>query len=51
MGFEILTMGDRDEGGIPKPSTRTCFAWHRDSMGYAESNGSEERGQLYPRKD
>jgi hypothetical protein len=37
MGFNILTMGDRDEGGIPKPSTRTCFAWHKDSMGYAES--------------
>lgn len=37
MGFNILTMGDRDEGGIPKPSTRTCFAWHTDSMGYAES--------------
>ena len=37
MGFNILTMGDRDEGGLPKPSTRTCFAWHQDSMGYAES--------------
>jgi len=37
MGFKIITMGDRDEGGVPKPSTRSCFAWHRDSMGYAES--------------
>ena len=37
MGFNVLTMGDRDEGGIPKPSTRTCFAWHKDSLGYAES--------------
>ncbi|MAO20442.1 MAG: hypothetical protein CMJ25_06785 [Phycisphaerae bacterium] len=37
MGFQVLTMGDRDEGGIPKPSTRTCFAWHKDSLGYAES--------------
>ena len=37
LGFQVLTMGDRDEGGIPKPSTRTCFAWLKDSMGYAES--------------
>jgi len=37
MGFNILTVGDRDEGGLPKPSTRTCFAWHKDAMGYAES--------------
>ncbi|MDB2638705.1 phage capsid protein [Alphaproteobacteria bacterium] len=37
MGFQVLTMGDRDEGGVPKPSTRTCFAWHKDSLGYAES--------------
>ena len=37
MGFQILSIGDRDEGGLPKPSTRTCFAWHKDAMGYAES--------------
>jgi N4-gp56 family major capsid protein len=37
MGFTIKTIGDRDEGGLPKPSTRTCFAWHKDAMGYAES--------------
>lgn len=37
MGFNVLTIGDRDEGGLPKPSTRSCFAWHKDSMGYAES--------------
>ena len=37
MGFTIKTIGDRDEGGLPIPSTRTCFAWHKDAMGYAES--------------
>ena len=37
MGFTFKTIGDRDEGGLPKPSTRTCFAWHKDAMGYAES--------------
>lgn len=50
MGFEILTMGDRDEGGLPKPSTRTCFAWHRDSMGYAESMAQKTEVNYVPEK-
>ena len=50
MGFEILTMGDRDEGGLPKPSTRTCFAWHRDSMGYAESMAQKSEVNYIPEK-
>jgi len=48
MGFTILTMGDRDEGGIPKPSTRTCFAWHQDSMGYAESMSQKTEVNYVP---
>jgi len=50
MGFKILTMGDRDEGGIPKPSTRTCFAWHKDSMGYAESMSQKTEVNYVPQK-
>jgi len=50
MGFTILTMGDRDEGGIPKPSTRTCFAWHQDSMGYAESMSQKTEVNYVPEK-
>ena len=50
MGFNILTMGDRDEGGIPKPSTRTCFAWHKDSMGYAESMAQKTEVNYVPEK-
>jgi hypothetical protein len=50
MGFNILTMGDRDEGGIPKPSTRTCFAWHTDSMGYAESMAQKTEVNYVPEK-
>jgi len=50
MGFEFLTMGDRDEGGVPKPSTRTCFAWHRDSMGYAESMALKTEVNYVPEK-
>ena len=33
MGFKFVTLGDRDEGGLPLPSTRTCFAFHKDAMG------------------
>ena len=50
MGFNILTVGDRDEGGLPKPSTRTCFAWHKDSMGYAESMAQKTEVNYVPEK-
>lgn len=50
MGFKFITMGDRDEGGVPKPSTRTCFAWHRDSMGYAESIAQKTEVNYVPEK-
>jgi hypothetical protein len=50
MGFNILTVGDRDEGGIPKPSTRTCFAWHKDAMGYAESMAQKTEVNYVPEK-
>ncbi len=50
MGFEIITMGDRDEGGIPKPSTRTCLAWHKDAVGYAESMAQKSEVNYIPEK-
>ena len=50
MGFNILTVGDRDEGGLPKPSTRTCFAWHKDAMGYAESMAQKTEVNYVPEK-
>ena len=50
MGFNILTIGDRDEGGLPKPSTRSCFAWHRDAMGYAESMAQKTEVNYIPEK-
>ena len=33
LGFRFVTLGDRDEGGLPLPSTRTSFAFHRDAIG------------------
>ena len=50
MGFNIITIGDRDEGGLPKPSTRTCYAWQRDSMGYAESMAQKTEVNYVPEK-
>jgi len=50
MGFNIITMGDRDEGGLPKPSTRTCYAWHKDSLGYAESMAQKTEVNYVPEK-
>mgnify|MGYP005987779671 FL=1 len=50
MGFNIITMGDRDEGGVPKPSTRSCFAWHQDSVGYAESMSQKSEVNYIPEK-
>ena len=50
MGFNIMTMGDRDEGGVPKPSTRSCFAWHESSMGYAESISQKSEVNYIPEK-
>jgi len=50
MGFNIMTMGDRDEGGVPKPSTRTCFAWQESSMGYAESISQKSEVNYIPEK-
>ena len=36
LGFKFVTIGDRDEGGLPKASAdRTVFAFHRDSVGMA----------------
>jgi hypothetical protein len=36
LGFKFVTIGDRDEGGLPKASAdRTVFAFHRDAVGMA----------------
>ena len=37
LGFKFIMLGDRDEGGLPLPSTRTNFAFHRDAVGLGVS--------------
>ena len=50
MGFNIITMGDRDEGGVPKPSTRSCLSGHQYSMGYAGSMSQKSEVNYIPEK-
>ena len=34
LGFKFITVGDRDEGGLPLATAdRTCFAFHRSALG------------------
>ena len=38
MGFRVITIGNRVEGGLPKAGDdRTCFAWQKDAVGRAYS--------------
>lgn len=40
LGFKFITVGDRSEGGLALASSdRTCFAFHKDALGYAEGIG------------
>ena len=38
LGFKIISIGERQEGGIPKVGNiRSCFAWQMDALGRAYS--------------
>ena len=50
LGFNFHVIGDRDEGGLPKPSTRTCYAWHQQAMGMAEGMGIRTEINYIPEK-
>ena len=50
LGFNFHVIGDRDEGGLPKPSTRTCYAWHQGAVGYAEGMGIRTEINYIPEK-
>jgi hypothetical protein len=50
LGFQFHVIGDRDEGGLPKPSTRTCYAWHQSAMGMAEGMGIRTEINYIPEK-
>jgi len=50
LGFKFITIGDRDEGGLPLPSTRTCFAFHRDAVGLGISMNQRSEINYVPEK-
>lgn len=50
MGFKFVTLGDRDEGGLPIPSTRTCFAFHKDAMGMGVGMNQKSEINYVPEK-
>jgi hypothetical protein len=50
MGFKFITLGDRDEGGLPLPSTRTCFAFHKDAMGMGIGMNQKSEINYVPEK-
>jgi len=50
LGVKFVTIGDRDEGGLPKPSTRTCFAFHRDAIGMGIGMNQKSEINYVPEK-
>lgn len=50
LGFKFVTLGDRDEGGLPLPSTRTCFAFHRDAIGFGVGMAQKTEINYVPEK-
>ena len=50
LGFKFVTIGDRDEGGLPLPSTRTCFAFHRDALGMGIGMNQKSEINYVPEK-
>jgi len=51
LGFKFVTVGDRDEGGLPLSSSdRTVYAFHRDSVGMAIGLNQTSRVDYIPEK-
>lgn len=50
LGFRFVTLGDRDEGGLPLPSTRSSFAFHRDAVGLGVSMAQKTEINYVPEK-
>ena len=50
LGFKFIMLGDRDEGGLPLPSTRTSFAFHRDAVGLGVSMNQRSEINYVPEK-
>ena len=52
LGFTFITVGDRTEGGLPIDGSldRTCFAFHRDAVGFAVGMAMKSEINYIPEK-
>jgi hypothetical protein len=52
LGFQFHVLGDRQEGGLAIDGSldRTCFAFHKDSIGYAEGIAPKTEINYIPEK-
>lgn len=52
LGFQFHVLGDRSEGGLAIDGNldRTCFAFHRDAIGYGEGIGMRTEINYIPEK-
>ena len=52
LGFTFHVLGDRAEGGLPLAAgdVRTCWAFHKDAIGYAEGMGPKTEINYVPEK-
>ena len=52
LGFQFYVLGDRTEGGLVVDGSldRTCFAFHRDAVGYAEGISPRTEMNYIPEK-
>lgn len=52
LGMEFILIGDRDEGGLPKPSATSVrsFIWHKRAMGFSKVQDLETSMDWIPEK-
>ena len=52
LGFKVVSLGDRDEGGLTKDGSndRQCFAFHKASIGLAENMTARTEINYIPEK-
>ena len=52
LGFKVVTIGDRDEGGLPKDGSndRSVFAFHKESVGMGISMNQKSEVNYIPEK-
>lgn len=51
LGFTFIVIGDRPEGGLPLAAgDRSCYAWHKSALGFAENMSQRVTVDWIPHK-